>query len=224
VNHRQLVAELRRLFEEERRVQWSIGDLLVREYGSPIGDDHANTGALDQIETLAQELGVALATLLKYRRMAATFPDDTRISSATWTAHEAASASADPPRVIAEAAKSARESGMKVTPTLVREVAARYPKETSRQSPRSFVERRQIAGGWGTDFISTLDQLGSASRRLVDMLAGLGEARDEQLTDDALRVLLRSVDLCESRLSWVRAYVRGDHVADEAAEFLKERG
>lgn len=220
MNHRQLVTELRRLFEEERRVQWSIGDLLVREFGNPLGQV-GHDGPTDEIQTLAEELGVSLATLLKYRRMAATFPNDTRISNATWTAHEAASASADPPRVIAEAAQSARQSGMRVTPTLVREVAARYPKETSRQSPRSFVERRQIAGGWGTDFISTLDQLGSASRRLVDMLAGLGDTRDEQLTDEALRVLVRSVDLCESRLSWVRAYVRGDHVADEAAEFLK---
>jgi hypothetical protein len=222
MKHRDLVAELRRLFEEERRVQWSIGDLLVREFGSPLGDDHAHTGALDQIETLAQELGVALATLLKYRRMAATFPDDTRISSATWTAHEAASASANPPKVIAEAASIAKEQGVKVAPALVREVAARYPKENA-LPPRSFNERRQIAGGWGMDFINTLDQLATSSRRLVNMLAGLGDTRDEQLTDDALRILLRSVEQCESRLSWVRAYVRGDDVADEAAEFLKER-
>jgi hypothetical protein len=229
VNRRQLLAELRRLFEEEQKVQWRIGDLLVREVGPP-GDDHGHTGALDQIEEIASELGVAVATLLKYRRMAATYPDDTRISSASWSAHEAASTARDPAKVMAEAERAAQKeaarqetkTGKHIRPRVsvgvVREIAAKpqHQKETSQ--PSRSRQSRESAGGWGLEFLSAMDGVTNNLRRIVTMLQALD--RDE-LTDDSLRMLVRAMDRSEQHISWIRAYVRGEDVADEASEFLQ---
>jgi hypothetical protein len=113
MNRRELLAELRKLFTEEQKVQWRIGDLLCREVGPP-GGVHLHNGSMETIEELANELGVSLATLLKYRRMAATYPDDTRVSTASWTAHEAASAAKDPPKVMAEAVRKAEAEATRI--------------------------------------------------------------------------------------------------------------
>ena len=201
-------------------MQWSIGDLLVREIGPP-GNDSANNGSLEQIETLAQELGVALATLLKYRRMAATYAPNTRISGASWTAHEAASAAADPPKVMAQAAIIAKQQGIKVAPPLVREIAAKpeHQKPDARPSVRS--EARQAPGGWGLQLISAMDGATTNLRRIVTMLQAVG--RDEELSPKTERMLIGAMDRCEGHISWIRASLRGEDITAEVAEFLQEQ-
>jgi hypothetical protein len=217
MNRRQLVAELRRLFEEEKRVQWRIGDLLVREVG-PAGEDSANNGAFEQIEEIANDLGVSIGTLLKYRRMASTYAPATRVAGASFTAHEAASVSSDPAGVMKEAKRRADSKGTKLTVPLVREVAARYPKPG--RTTDWFVEQRQV-GGWGIDFTSAMDGATNNLKRLVVMLQGMAE--DEELTDGTQRMLVRALDRCDQHIAWIRAYVRGENVADEATAFLQKQ-
>lgn len=219
MNRKQLLAELRRLFAEEKRVQWTIGDLLVREVG-PAGNDHAHNGAMDQLEEIANDLGVSIAALLKYRRLASTFPDDTRVSTVSFSAHEAASTASDPAKVIAEAKKRADQRGEKVTVPLVREIAARYPKPNAAPSHRR--ELREAPGGWSTDFISAMDGSTNNLRRVVTMLQAMGP--NEELTHGTERMLVKAMDRCEEHIAWIRAYVRGESVVDEAAEFLQTQG
>lgn len=232
MNRRQLLAELRRLFEQEKQVQWQIGDLLCREVGPP-GDDHTNTAAYEQIEEIANELGVSLATLLKYRRMAATYPDDTRVSSVSFTAHEAASSAMDPPKVIEEARRAAereaerrtRETGRpakpQVTVGLVREIAAKpeHQKPTARPSIRS--EARRAPGGWGIQLISLMDGASSNFRQISTMLQAVGA--DEELPPKVERMLMSACDHWEGQINWIRAYLRGEDISEEIAEFLQEQ-
>ena len=232
MNRRELLSELRRLFAEEQKVQWRIGDILCREVGPP-GNDHANTGALQDIEEIANSLGVSLATLLKYRRMAATYPDDIRVSSVSFTAHEAASAALDPPKVIAEAQQAAereadrrsKETGRAIKPQvtvgLVREIASQPKHQDPRTRLRGAAELRQTPGAWGLELDAVLSLTSSHLRRILTMLQAVGP--DEELKPVTQRRLLSACDHWDGQISWIRGYLRGEHVADEIAEFLQEQ-
>ena len=113
MNTKQLVATLRPLFAELKKIQWAIGDV-------------------------ADELGVGLGTLLEYRRMASTFAKSERVASASFTAHVAAAAAKDPAKVMAEAKVAADRHGERtVSIATVREVAAK-PKHQKPAPPQPY--------------------------------------------------------------------------------------
>lgn len=200
-------------------MQWRIGDLLCREVGPP-GDDRSHSGALEELEEIANDLGVALATLLRYRRMAATYPHDLRQSSASFSAHEAASTAADPVNVMAEAKRAAERHGAKLTVGLVREIAARpeHQKPTARPPARTDVS--EPAGGWGFQLASAMKSATENLRRIVTMLQAVRP--EEELDARTHRNLLSAMDRCEGHISWIRAYLRGEDLTEEIAEFLQE--
>jgi hypothetical protein len=219
MNHRELVSELRRLFAEEKKVQWAIGDLLVRQFGAaPRSNVGTSPGEkLTDIEELANELGVSLGTLLRYRRMASTYAKGERVASASFAAHEAASTAKDPAKVMAEAKAVADKYGERITVPAVREVAAKPKHQKEVQPAHRLLDSRRAPGGSALELISAEDNAAANLRRIRTILS----AADEPLSAAQQRTLLACMSRCEEHISWIRAYVRGEDVGDEAAEFLK---
>lgn len=65
--------------------QWVLGDLALEV--EPMGEDHARTGSYARLERYAQLIDVSMPALLGYRKVAAAWPDGTRVLSASWTVH-----------------------------------------------------------------------------------------------------------------------------------------
>lgn len=65
--------------------QWTLGDLALEV--EPMGDDHARTGAYGRLERYAELIDVAMPSLLGYRKVAAAWPESTRVPTASWTVH-----------------------------------------------------------------------------------------------------------------------------------------
>jgi hypothetical protein len=217
MDHKHLVSELRRLFAEEKKVQWAIGDLLVQQFGPANRESTSNIGgAYADIEELANELGVSLGTLLRYRRMASTYAKGERIASASFAAHEAAASAKDPAKVMAEAKAVADKYGERVTVPSVREVAAKPKHQNPILTNRAARDTRRAPGGAVLELISAEDNAASNLRRIRTILS----SADDDLSTSQQRQLLACMDRCEDHIAWIRAFVRGENVADEAAEFL----
>jgi len=214
VEHKQLVAELRRLFAEEKKVQWAIGDVLVEEYGPTEAAGHpqySNVGTLAVMQELADELGVSLTTLLRYRRMATTYPKGERVATASFSAHESAATAKDPTKVLAEAKVAAERQGKRViTVSSVREIAVK-PKH---QKPEAQHHARTRPA---PDLLDFEVRAGDNLARLTKALSAMSH---DDLSPKHLEALRSCVERCERNLEWIRSWLRGG-VVPEIEEFLR---
>lgn len=65
---------------------WFLGDAALEI--APMGEDHANNGALANLRQYADEIGVEYHSLRTYRDVAASWPHPIRIGSVSWSVHQ----------------------------------------------------------------------------------------------------------------------------------------
>ena len=77
----------RELVKAGESTAWELGDYILE--GFPIGEHGVNTAVKDGLKALAAEIGGEPETLTQYRKVAHSWPEGTRVPSATWAAHRA---------------------------------------------------------------------------------------------------------------------------------------
>lgn len=81
----ELVRRGREVAQRLSKSQWELGDLALKVV--PMGEQHKHNGSIERLQQYADEIGVAFDALDLYRRVAAAWPDRTRIRSASWSVH-----------------------------------------------------------------------------------------------------------------------------------------
>lgn len=77
----------RTLVKAGESAAWELGDLILELL--PMGRPNVNTGVAKAIRALAVEINGEPQTLTAYRKVAHSWPEGTRVPSATWKAHQA---------------------------------------------------------------------------------------------------------------------------------------
>lgn len=102
----ELVMDGRIAVQFESDGQWMLGDIALRV--SPATGSHANDGSRKLLREYADEIGVALGTLLEYRRVADGWPEAERSSTVSFSAHRILLPLADRHDLISKQGMSAR--------------------------------------------------------------------------------------------------------------------
>lgn len=99
--YKQIIEEARHLLEEHKRIQFRLGDFaLETEPMQPVGGYYPSYPEIDTVHgalsMLAEDLGIPVATLTKYRWVASRWPNEYRQAAATWWVYKVLSS--DPER------------------------------------------------------------------------------------------------------------------------------
>lgn len=75
--------------------RWTLGDLALEAvpmgaHGGNRRSEQGDTRTLEKLARYATEVGVEVETLDSYRKVASAWPEDTRVASASWSAHREA--------------------------------------------------------------------------------------------------------------------------------------